>query len=78
MKTCTMDFYTRPWSNASKSSLKSICEALQKRHLGLQVKQNVRILAFDYIFQRDFGYRGKISKDLKFLKESRFEDDLLL
>ena len=40
MKICVMTCYTCPWSNASKSSSKSLCEVLQKR-IGDSVSNNM-------------------------------------
>ena len=70
MKTCVMACHTHPWSNTSKPSSKSLCEVLQKRQLGLHVKQYVSVLSLDYVFQRVFGHRDKFLKDLNLLKES--------
>lgn len=64
-------FHIHPWSNASTPSSNSIYETLQKLELGLHVWKTVKNITFDYIFQSDFVYRGKISKDLKFSNESR-------
>ena len=68
IETCVTDFRMHPWIDASKPPSNSIFKALQKRQLGLRVKNIIRNNAWD-LFCRDFGYRGKLSKDLRFLKD---------
>ena len=71
MKTCATNFRTHPWIDASTPPSNIVFEALQKRQLSLRVKNTIRDNAWDDLFHRDFGYCGKLSKDLRFLKASR-------
>ena len=68
-KTCAMDSPTHPWVDASKTSLNSVFQALQKRPLGLPVKGSLRDSTL-YDIACDMGYsRPSLLKDLRILKE---------
>lgn len=68
MKTCVMKCYTHPWSDTFRPSSKTMFEAFQKQYLGFCINRQVAVLTLNHIFERDFRYRGKLSRDLKLIK----------